>query len=95
MYIFIYRLKSENFEHDHYIEAGGNALWEAFAFFYQTIKSEDKVLSSPLFLNAIKSIGAPKEMLEFFTSITLENIKIVDVFSSCNRIDIGQALSPA
>lgn len=95
MYIFIYRLKSENFEHDHYMEAGGNVFWESLAYFYQTVKDEDKVLSSPLFLNAIRSVGSPKEMLEFFTSVTLGNVKIVDVFSNCNRIDIGQELSPA
>lgn len=95
MYVFIYRLKSENFEHDHYAEVSSGAFWEAFAHFYQTIKSENKVLSSHLFMNTIKFLGSPKEMLEFFTSVTLENVKIVDVFSNCNRIDIGQALSPA
>lgn len=95
MYIFIYRLKSENFEHSYYIEAGGNTLWEAFSYLYQTVKDEDKVLSSPLFLNAIRSMGGPKEMLEFFTSVTMGNIKIIDIFGGCNRIDIGQALDPA
>ena len=41
MYIFIYRLKSEDFKYDHYIEAGGcSPLWEAFTCLYTTIKDE-------------------------------------------------------
>ena len=96
MYIFIYRLKSEDFKYDHYIETGGcSPLWEAFTCLYATIKDEDKVLSSYLFLKAIKSMSTVEEMLEFFTSITKETIKIVDLFSGANRVDIGQALSPA
>lgn len=48
-----------------------------------------------LFLKAIKSMSTVEEMLEFFTSITKETIKIVDLFSGASRVDIGQALSPA
>lgn len=96
MYIFIYRLKSEDFKYDRYIEAGGcGPLWEAFTCLYTTIKDEDKVLSPYLFLKAIKSMSTMEEMLEFFTSITKETIKIVDLFSGASRVDIGQALSPA
>ena len=96
MYIFIYRLKSEDFQYDHYIETDGSGpLWEAFTRLYATIKDEDKILSPNLFLKAIKSMSTMEEMLEFFTSITKETIKIVDLFSGASRVDIGQALSPA
>lgn len=96
MYIFIYRLKSEDFQYDHYIETDGSGpLWEAFTHLYATIKDEDKILSPSLFLKAIKSMSTMDEMLEFFTSITKETIKIVDLFSGATRVNIGQALSPA
>ena len=96
MYIFIYRLKYEDFKYDHYIETDEcGPLWGAFTSLYATIKDEDKILSSNLFLKAIKSMSTAEEMLEFFTSITKETIKIVDLFSGANRVDIGQALSPA
>lgn len=96
MYIFIYRLKSEDFQYNHYIETDGcSPLWEAFTHLYATIKDEDKILSPSLFLKAIKSMSTMDEMLEFFTSITKETIKIVDLFSGATRVDIGQALSPA
>lgn len=96
MYIFIYRLKSEDFQYDHYIETDGcGPLWETFTHLYATIKDEDKILSPNLFLKAIKSMSTMDEMLEFFTSITKETIKIVDLFSGATRVDIGQALCPA
>lgn len=96
MYIVIYRLKSEDFKYNHYIEAdGGGPLWGAFASLYATVKDDDKILSPDLFLKAIKSMSTMEEMLEFFTSITKETIKIVDLFSGASRVDIGQALSPA
>lgn len=95
MYIFIYRLKSEDFKYDHYIETSGcGPLWEVFTSLYATIKDKDKILSPNLFLKAIKSMSTIEEMLEFFTSITKETIKIVDLFSGATRVDIGQALSP-
>lgn len=95
MYIFIYRLKSEDFKYDHYIETGEcGPLWGAFTSLYATIKDENRILSPNLFLKAIKSMSTVEEMLEFFTSITKETIKIVDLFSGANRVDIGQALSP-
>lgn len=92
MYVFIYRLKSENFEHDHYMNTGGSTLWEAFVYFYASlVEGEEGFLSPTLLSKTIRFLGSPMEMLDFFTSVTLENVKIVDVFSNCNRIDISPA----
>ena len=95
MYIIIYRLKSEDFKYNHYIEAdGNNPLWGVFTSLYATIKDEDKILSPDLFLKAIKSMSTIEEMLEFFMEITSKTIKIIDLFRGATRVDINQALSP-